>query len=172
MSSTNPPPNLRFGPNWFAPEPFFGVDVKDFRPGQTIRVDDSADGFPDKLSRLPAGHYRAQAILDQNPDFQNHAKGVGNLYQRDERPSISTPQSPRVFPLVLDQVVAAEALARIAHSVQEVRFHSHLLSAFYHRDITDICAVVLAPFLLQSAAAPLSGRVPPFPVSAAIIAAH
>ena len=40
----------------------------------------SADGFPDKLSRLAPAKYRAQALLDQNPDYQNHALGPGNLY--------------------------------------------------------------------------------------------
>ena len=42
----------RFGPNWFSPEPFFGFDVKNAAANESLRIDDSADGFPDKLSRL------------------------------------------------------------------------------------------------------------------------
>ena len=45
----------RFGPNWFGPEPFFGLDVAAFQPGASCPIDDRADGFPHKLSELPAG---------------------------------------------------------------------------------------------------------------------
>ena len=58
----------RDGVNWFAPEPLFGIDVKDFQPGTSRRVNDAADGFPDRLSKLPPGKYRAQALLGHNPD--------------------------------------------------------------------------------------------------------
>jgi pimeloyl-ACP methyl ester carboxylesterase len=44
----------------------------------------------------------------------------------------------------LDQAVEAESWPD-SRNVQEVRFHSSLLSAFYQRDITDSCAVVLPP---------------------------
>src|SRR5437016_4534602 len=53
----------RFGPNWFHPEPFFRIDVKDFRPGTSQAVGDSAAAFADKLSRIPPGKYQAQAVL-------------------------------------------------------------------------------------------------------------
>lgn len=133
----------RAGPDWFSPEPFFGIDVLNFAPDQTIRSDDSADSFPDKLSHIAPGHYRAQAILDRNPDFQDHAKGVGNFYSAISEIVID-PQTPHVYPLVLDQVVAAEPWPD-SRGIQEVRIHSDLLSAFHHRDITDCCAVVLPP---------------------------
>ncbi len=133
----------RAGPDWFNPEPFFGIDVHNFAPERTVRIDDSADSFPDKLSRIAPGHYRAQAILDQNPDYQDHAKGVGNLYSAISEIEID-PNSPHVYPLVLDQVVAAEPWPD-SRTIQEVRIHSDLLSAFNHRDITDCCAVMLPP---------------------------
>ena len=66
--SQRPSHEPRDGPNWFAPEPFFGIDVRDFKPGTSRRVNDAADGFPDRLSKLPPGHYRAQAVLGHNPD--------------------------------------------------------------------------------------------------------
>ncbi|MDP7206210.1 MAG: hypothetical protein QGH11_11610, partial [Pirellulaceae bacterium] len=56
----------RFGPDWFGPEPFFGVEVRNWQPGTTITIDDRADGFPGKLSELPAGEYHLQALLDQD----------------------------------------------------------------------------------------------------------
>src|SRR5436305_2061317 len=28
----------RFGPNWFRPQPFFAMDVKDWKPGEPLRI--------------------------------------------------------------------------------------------------------------------------------------
>ena len=78
-------PEPRFGPNWFGPEPFFGLDVHDFAPGQSRRIDDQADGFPDKLSNLPPGRYRVQAVLHHNPDTEFPGRGEGNFYSAARR---------------------------------------------------------------------------------------
>src|SRR5438309_11172608 len=56
----------RFGPNWFHPEPFFRIDVNDFRSGTSQTIGDPAAAFPEKLSRIPPGKYRAQAVLANN----------------------------------------------------------------------------------------------------------
>src|SRR5688572_17748830 len=56
----------RFGPNWFAPEPFYRLDVADFAAGETRTVDDAAAGFPEEPSKLPAGTWRVQAVLDHD----------------------------------------------------------------------------------------------------------
>ncbi|HET6882722.1 MAG TPA: hypothetical protein VFI31_21320, partial [Pirellulales bacterium] len=42
----------RMGPDWFKPEPFFALDVLNFKPGLTRIIDDRADGCPDRLSTL------------------------------------------------------------------------------------------------------------------------
>ncbi|HEV3006391.1 MAG TPA: hypothetical protein VGX78_18110, partial [Pirellulales bacterium] len=70
----------RFGPDWFSPEPFFGLEVNDFAPGEACTLDDAADGFPGPLSTLPQGTYRVQAMLDQDFNTCHAALGVGNLY--------------------------------------------------------------------------------------------
>ena len=54
------------GPNWFSPEPFYGLDVKGWKAGEMRTVNDDADHFPVPLSELPAGKYRIQALLDQD----------------------------------------------------------------------------------------------------------
>lgn len=43
--------------------PAFGVDVENLRPGATITLDATSDGFPFSLDQLPAGDYRVQAVL-------------------------------------------------------------------------------------------------------------
>jgi hypothetical protein len=47
--SRKPTGEPRLGPDWFSPEPFFAIDIKNFKPGLTRVVDDRADGFPDRI---------------------------------------------------------------------------------------------------------------------------
>ena len=42
----------------------FGVDLDRLQPGQTAVVDDSADGYPIRLSELPDGDYHVQAVIN------------------------------------------------------------------------------------------------------------
>ena len=70
----------RFGPSWFNPEPFFAIEVRAMKPGETRTVGASADACPVKLSKLPKGEYRVQALLDHDFYTSHHGRGVGNLY--------------------------------------------------------------------------------------------
>ena len=48
----------------------FGVTVDGWKPGQSVKVDDSAAGYPvRKLSEVPAGDYTVQAVLDVYQTF-------------------------------------------------------------------------------------------------------
>ena len=131
----------RFGPNWYSPEPFFGVEVRSFEPGQTRRVDDSADGFPGPLSTLTPGKYRVQALLDHDFDNPHHARGVGNLYSGVTEMALD-PAKPRTIALVLNQMVK-ERPFETTRFIQQVVFKSELLSKFHRRKVVDRCAVVL-----------------------------
>lgn len=131
----------RFGPNWYDAEPFFGQDVLNFAPGQSHRIDDTADSFPDQLSHLAAGRYRAQAVLDINPDAQDPGRGAGNLYSAVVEIQFD-PAAPSTVPLVLDRVVAPETWPE-SRWVEEVSLRSEWLSKFHHRDVFQQCGVVL-----------------------------
>lgn len=140
QSGTSEP---RFGPNWFKPEPFFGLDVRNFAPGEARRVDDSADGFPDRLSKLPPGKYRVQAVLDHSFDQQHHGKAAGNVYSAVAELNVdpaAPPQEP--IRLVLNQVVP-EAKFPDSQWVREVKLRSDLLSKFHGREVVQRCAVIL-----------------------------
>ena len=54
LLSKNTVSDLIAGPNWFAPEPMFAVDVKDWKPGEPLAVTDKALAHPIKLGELPA----------------------------------------------------------------------------------------------------------------------
>lgn len=69
----------RLSLNWFKPEPFFAIEVRDFSSEQTRDVDDTADGFPDRLSKLPAGKYFIQAVLDRDLDHHDPATSPGMI---------------------------------------------------------------------------------------------
>ena len=72
------PQEPRTGPDWFTPSPFFAVEAKGWKPGEPLKVDASAAGFPDKLDAIKPGKYKAQAVVRLNPD--THA-----LERRGER---------------------------------------------------------------------------------------
>ena len=48
----------RLGPDWFRPRPFFAVDVKGWKPGEPLRIDSKAAGFPDTLDGIPTRELR------------------------------------------------------------------------------------------------------------------
>lgn len=57
------------GPNWFNPEPFFAIEVENWKAGETIVVGDDATGMTGPPSTVPTGNWRAQALLRRHPDF-------------------------------------------------------------------------------------------------------
>src|SRR6516164_6873478 len=66
LLSKNTVSDLIAGPNWFAPEPMFALDVKDWKPGEPLAVNGKALTHPVKLSELPAREYSVQAVMDFN----------------------------------------------------------------------------------------------------------
>lgn len=131
----------RLGPDWFSPEPFFAIDVADFGPGTTRRIDERAAGFPRPLSELPAGTYRVQALLDHSLDHHHHGQAPGNFY--------SAVQEWRYVPgpaasvnLTLDHVIGPRQFAG-REWLREAIVASPLLSEFHGRPIEQRAAVVL-----------------------------
>ena len=137
--SRQPTGEPRLGPNWFSPEPFFAIEVSNFKPGLTRVVDDRADGFPERLSSLPKGKYRVQALLDQDLDTNHPAYGAGNIYsdvrewRLDDSPSVD---------LVLNRVVPPRKFQQTAW-LKEVSLESNLLTEFHQRPVRHLAAVVL-----------------------------
>jgi enterochelin esterase-like enzyme len=131
----------RFGPDWFHPEPFFRVDVTDLKPGGKCIIDDAAAGFPDRLSRLPLGEYRAQAVLANSIYSAEPGRGAGNLYSHTQPIFVAAGQAVTVA-ITLDQTVAEPKLPEVPW-IKPIEIKSQLLSAFHHREIVDRAAVIL-----------------------------
>ncbi|HEY4313295.1 MAG TPA: alpha/beta hydrolase-fold protein [Pirellulales bacterium] len=141
------------GPSWFQAEPFFGVDVQNVAPGDVLHVDARADGYPEALDKLPAGKYRAQAILDYDFYHQSQAKGVGNFYSAAREITVDSAETKdgadaksaaatQTFDLTLDQVIAEEPVAESAW-VKEISLRSELLSKFFGREVFERATLVL-----------------------------
>ncbi len=130
----------RFGPDWFHPEPFFRLDVTDFAAAAIQKIDDSASGFPEKLSRLRPGHFRAQAVLARSFDSP-HLTAAGNLFSRVVEFDVASDPA-QIVPLTLDQLATEPNFPDIAW-IKEVAVKSELLSQFQHREVVERAAVVL-----------------------------
>jgi len=131
----------RLGPNWFNPQPFFARDVENWRPGETVRIDGSADGFPGSLDELEPGQYRAQAVVRLNPDTAKIGTGEGNLHG----PVVAF-EAPRPdggpIELTVNQVVPPRPF-RETSRIKLAECPSPLLSEFYGRPIRHRAAVIL-----------------------------
>jgi hypothetical protein len=136
-----PAPEPRLGPDWFSPEPFFAMDVTNFKPGLTRVVDDRADGFPGPLSELPPGKYRVQAQFDQDLDSSHPGYAAGNIYSDVRVWQFNGDSSPSVD-LVLKHIVPPRKF-RETSWLKEVSIESKLLSEFHKRPIKHLAAVVL-----------------------------
>src|SRR5437764_8761108 len=76
------------GPNWFKPEPFFALDVKDWRPGETRVVGAAALAHPDPLAKLQKGDWWVTAVMDLDRGARSFARGDGNGYSKPARLSL------------------------------------------------------------------------------------
>ena len=126
----------RFGPNWFNPEPFFGLDVEDVRPGEARVVDDAADG-------LPPDRYRVQAVLHHSFDSPHPGRAAGNFFSLVHDLNLD-PAKSGTIELLLDQVVQPRAYDPPPWS-REIALTSRLLSEFHGREVVQRATVILPP---------------------------
>jgi hypothetical protein len=139
----------------------FGRNVSDWAGGDPAVVDASAIGFPlADLSEVPAGRYRAQALLNRYKDFhlsngkvvslppdrgegQRWNRKPGNFYSEPVEIVIGDEAS---FPiaLVMDQAIPEITPPRDSEYVRHVRMRSERLSEFWGEDM-PLGAHVLLP---------------------------
>ena len=136
-------PRLRIGRVAPNVTPIFAVDVRNFQTGSVVVIDESAAAFPDPtLADLPAGDYRAQAILDLNRDVRS-PNAPGNLYSRPQTVSVPVDGDP-VVRLELTERVPDERLPADTDLLRFVRIRSARLTAFHRRPI-DLRAGIILP---------------------------
>lgn len=124
------------------PQPLYGIDVKDLAPGAAAEVGDSATSFPVKLSKLPAGGYRVQAVLDMHRDDSSWKREPGNLFSEPIAIRLNEVDAPERIALTLTKLVQPRK-DRNVPGVEVFEIKSKLLSEFHKRDIMLRAGVVL-----------------------------
>lgn len=130
----------------------FGLNVENWQGGTDIVVDRNATGFPlADLSKVPAGTYYAQAILNRYKDFhlgngkvvslppdrgegQHWNRKPGNFYSEPVQIVIDDSGSG-TFELILNQVIADIEPPEDTEFVRHIQMRSELLSEFWGEDV-------------------------------------
>lgn len=142
MLSTTPGREPRLGPNWFKPEPFFALDVRDWKPGDTRSVGEDAIGCPEPLTKLKKGTYTVQAVLDlEGTQSRSLGSGPGNLYSGTKSYVLDL-EKGGVVDLTLDQVVKERAFTE-TDRVKLVDIESKKLTDFHKRPTRLRAGIVL-----------------------------
>jgi hypothetical protein len=126
----------------------FGIDVDGWKPGRAATIDARAEGYPlASLSRVPAGRYRVQALLNRyetfhradgkivklppdNGEGQQWNRKPGNLYSAP-RWIAWNPRRPAAIAVTLDQEIPPIARPADTKYVRHERIQSKLLSEFW-----------------------------------------
>ena len=124
--------------------PTLGVDAPPLAPGDRVTVGDAAAAFPFRSLRdLPAGAYRAQAVLTTNRDVRR-VDAAGNLYGDVRRVDLD-PARPAAVHLRLTRRIPDERRPDDAGFLRFVEIRSPRLSAFHGRPMRLRAGVVLPP---------------------------
>ena len=140
--SKSEPKGIAPEPRWVDPDPFFGFDVTNLKPGTPILFDNQWQGFPlEKLEKLPSGTYWVSAILDLNKASRKIFSSEGNYFSKSVKVEVGgVNQAPTV--LVLDQVFHEPQFPE-TEVVKLAQLESKLLSKFHGRKIMLRAGVAL-----------------------------
>lgn len=134
------------GPFWEDPQPMYGIDVRDARPGDVMVVNDQASAYLGRApGTLPPGKYVAQAVLNTGHKLvSSWRRADGSLFTAEPvaftiDDGKAAPQVVKVGLDVVNHVTATEA----APGVEFVEIKSELLSRFFGREVMMRAGVVL-----------------------------
>jgi hypothetical protein len=126
----------------------FGANVDGWRPGRPARMDGTMPGYPvESLTRVPAGRYRVQALLNRYQTFrradghvvklppdrgegQQWNRKPGNLYSSPVWITLD-PKRPGVHRLTLEREIPPFEPPPETRYVRHERIQSRLLSEFW-----------------------------------------
>ncbi len=148
------------GPFWQNPQPMFGLDVTDLKPGERLVIDDSNSlGCPVTMNDLPEGMYRVQALLDRKRENSSWREEDGHLMSSVYRVYVNGPDGIKdnanapvmEYPQKLEFIRVYESVgADTAGGIFEyVSVPSALLSEFWGREV-KVEVAVIPPLGLKS----------------------
>lgn len=139
------------------------LEVRDLAPGGSVLIDADALAFPEGFSKLAAGDYDMQAVLDVNHDYNYSGRGAGDLVSDvtevpfDDAASVPTLHLTRALagvpqPWSVPARVPAKERGQLAKAMQAAHAHtepldfvSPALTAFWGRPIHVNGWVLLPP---------------------------
>jgi hypothetical protein len=153
-------PRLQAG-SWSRSVPFFGLDVEDFKPGESVVIDEDILGYPPKsLIEIPKGDYFVQGLVNIYTQFkrsdghviwahmdqwegQQFNRSPGNLYSEVQGVHLD-PEQGYTVKLSMDKVIPPVEVPPDTDWVKHVKIQSKLLTEFWGHPI-EIGAIVLLP---------------------------
>ena len=138
----------------------FGVTVVGWRPGESLAIDDTAQGYPRaRLKDVPPGEYTVQAVLNIYETFhrsdgktvklapdrgegQHWNLAPGNLLSKPRLVHIG-PAAPPIAVLLEDVIPPINPEPETKY-IRHIRIQSTLLTKFWGRPV-DLSAIVLVP---------------------------
>lgn len=130
------------GPNWFGPEPFFGKDVVDVKPGDVITINQDVPGYPGTFDDIESGNWKVQAVLDHDFQFADHKNGPGNFYSDAVGVEFREGEDNGKIELELVSTIPATKIED-SDKFKLVESKSKLLSDFHGREVIERAGVVL-----------------------------
>jgi hypothetical protein len=127
--------------NWFATEPLFARDVKDWKPGEELTIGADALGYPHKLPKLPKATYSIFAVMDFDRGDRLFSAAEGNGWSKPVRRELIADESGPIS-LTIDQVFKSSNSLE-GDQVKLVDIESKLLTAFHGRAVRLRAAVSL-----------------------------
>jgi len=134
------------GPFWDDPQPIYGIDVTEAKPGEVLVVDDRAAAYLGRTpSTLPPGKYVAQAVLNTGArQVSGWRRADGSLYTA--QPVAFTIGEGKAAPVVVK--LGLDAVNRVSEpkttgGVEFIEVRSELLSKFLGKEVTMRAGVVL-----------------------------
>lgn len=119
----------------------FAITVKDIQPNSPVVFDDAAIYFPVKLSDIERGEYYAQVVWDRNTGGRNIGSCPDNMFNASVKFNF-TKKIKQTFLIKCDSVIPNPTFVEVPF-MKELKAHSDLLTAFYHRETTVDGAVNL-----------------------------
>jgi S-formylglutathione hydrolase FrmB len=117
------------------------MDVKDWKPGEKIVLDNSSLGYPVELDRILPELYAFQAVMDINNTHRSFSVAPGNGYSQKTIHEIQEGET-HIIELTIDQVVEEQEFKE-SEFIKYLAVPSQKLSDFYGRDVSIEAAVIL-----------------------------
>ncbi len=134
----------RFGPSWMGPDPFYGLNVTDWKAGEPLSIAASdVDSFPVPFDELPTGDYRVQAVLRCNLDSASIGTGAGTAFSDAMMIHIDAESQGKSVHQLEIVHTAPERQFVESNRIKLMEVKSELLTAFHGRDIMLRAGVIL-----------------------------